>query len=152
MFLYAHIVPENRIIFKAPRFIYFHAATDSIFQLRRKHTFSCRLSGKVISAIWLRWSVFSVWTVSNYLLIINQILRLMLGHSIMTTSSVTFFKRWRTTYRFSHRKSWIRAWQKITCHFRIPSSGHLHPILNPKVLEIAHYFCGFELSDRTNLT
>ena len=46
----------------------------------------------------------------------------------------------------------IRAWQKITCHFHIPSSGHLHPILNLKVLEIVHYSCGFELSDRTNLT
>ena len=44
-----------------------------------------------------------------------------------------------------------RAWQKITCHFHIPSSGHLHPILNLKVLEIVHYSCGFELSDRTNL-
>jgi len=46
----------------------------------------------------------------------------------------------------------FRAWQKITCHFRIPSSGHLHPIFNPKVLKIAHYSCGFELSDRTSLT
>lgn len=30
----------------------------------------------------------------------------------------------------------LRAHSKITSHFRIPSSGHLRPILNRKVLEI----------------
>ena len=44
----------------------------------------------------------------------------------------------------------LRAGQKIICHFRIPSSGRLHSLLNLKVLKIVHYSCGFELSDRTN--
>ncbi len=46
----------------------------------------------------------------------------------------------------------LRARQKITSHFRIPSSGHLCPILNRKILEIASYYCGFAISDQTNLT
>ena len=31
-------------------------------------------------------------------------------------------------------------------------ASRLHPLLNLKVLEIVHYSCGFELSDRTNPT
>jgi hypothetical protein len=34
----------------------------------------------------------------------------------------------------------LRARPKITWHFRIPSSGHLRPILNRKVLEIGPLF------------
>jgi len=40
----------------------------------------------------------------------------------------------------------LRACAKITSHFRIPSSGHLCPILNRKVLEIGLLFlwlCNF---------
>ena len=40
----------------------------------------------------------------------------------------------------------FRACAKITSHFRIPSSGHLCPILNRKILEIVLlflWFCNF---------
>ena len=46
----------------------------------------------------------------------------------------------------------LRAHSKITSHFRIPSSGHLCPILNRKVLEIVPLLLWLCISDRTNLT
>ncbi len=48
----------------------------------------------------------------------------------------------------------LRARQKITSHFHIPSSGHLRPIRNRKILEIvpplAGWFCNFG-SDKSDL-
>ncbi len=37
----------------------------------------------------------------------------------------------------------LRAHSKITSHFRIPSSGHLWPFLNRKILEIIRLFLWF---------
>ena len=37
----------------------------------------------------------------------------------------------------------LRARAKITSHFRIPSSGHLWPRLNRKILEIVRLFLWF---------
>ena len=41
------------------------------------------------------------------------------------------------------RRSVFRAHSKITSHFRIPSSGHLWPFLNRKILEIIRLFLWF---------
>ncbi len=46
----------------------------------------------------------------------------------------------------------LRARERITSHFRIPASGHLRPILNREILDVASYACGFAQSDRPNLT
>jgi len=46
----------------------------------------------------------------------------------------------------------LRVWKKNISSFHIPASGHLWPILIHKVLEIAHYSCGFAQSNRPNPT
>ena len=43
----------------------------------------------------------------------------------------------------------LRARAKITSHFRIPSSGHLWPRLNRKILEIVRLFLWFCSIDAT---
>jgi hypothetical protein len=51
------------------------------------------------------------------------------------------------------REKIVRARAKITSHFSIPSSGHLCPILNRKILERALlllWFCDFG-SNKANL-
>ena len=46
----------------------------------------------------------------------------------------------------------LRVREKITCHFRIPSSRHLGPVLSCKILTYTEYTAVSRLPGRPNLT
>ena len=59
----------------------------------------------------------------------------------------------RSLLRIGSRLTGHRVGAKIICHFCIPSSGHLRPIVNQAILDVAQdYAFGCPQSDRPDLT